>query len=146
MQKVLADEQWQEFWVRVNSDAAAVQAESSFVDVDAAFQPSADRAPGVVLATQWRARPGGCWAHGQRDDGDPAHRADGRPGRVMQSLIGLHPLTLLVTTAFTDLDAYGVYADKTATDEQWQSYWMGAMADPTADLIRSGLFMNISDG
>ena len=44
--------------------------------------------------------------------------------RVMQSLIGLHPLTVLVTTAFGDLDAYGVYADKTASDEQWQSYWM----------------------
>jgi hypothetical protein len=64
----------------------------------------------------------------------------------MQSLIGLHPLTVLVTTAFSDLDAYGVDADTTAGDEQWQSYWMGVMADPTADLIRSGLFMNISDG
>ena len=45
----------------------------------------------------------------------------GGQARVMQSLIGLHPLTLLVTTAFSDLD-------------------------PTADLIRSGLYMNITDG
>ena len=60
MQKVLADEQWQEFWMRVNSDAAAVEVESSlFVDIDATFQPSADRALGVVLATQWRAFRGG---------------------------------------------------------------------------------------
>ena len=29
MQKVLADEQWQEFWLRVDSDAAAVEVESS---------------------------------------------------------------------------------------------------------------------
>ena len=49
MQKVLADEQWQEFWMRVNSDAAAVEVESSlFVDIDATFQPSADRALGVA--------------------------------------------------------------------------------------------------
>ena len=62
----------------------------------------------------------------------------------MQSLIDLQPLTMLVTTAFDDIDAYGAYADKTASDEQWQTFWAGAMADPTADLIRSGLFVNIS--
>ena len=34
LQKVLADEQWQEFWLRVNADAAAVEVESSlFVDM-----------------------------------------------------------------------------------------------------------------
>ena len=148
MQKVLADEQWQEFWMRVNSDAAAVEVESSlFVDIDATFQPSADRALGVVLATQWRARPGRLMdLMGNVMTAIPHIERMGGQARVMQSLIGLHPLTLLVTTAFTDLDAYGVYADKTATDEQWQSYWMGVMADPTADLIRSGLYMNISDG
>ena len=51
----------------------------------------------------------------------------------------LHPMTVLVRPRHRP-DAYGAYADKTATDEQWQSYWMGVMADPTADLIRSGLY------
>jgi hypothetical protein len=148
MRKVLGDEQWQEFWMRVNSDTAAVEVESSlFVDIDPTFQPSADRALGVLLGTQWRARPGRLMDFmGNVMTAIPHIERMGGQVRVMQSLIGLHPLTVLVTTAFTDLDDYGAYADKTATDEQWQSYWMGVMADPTADLIRSGLFMNISDG
>ena len=148
VQKVLADEQWQEFWLRVNSDTAAVEVESSlFVDIDTTFQPSPDRVLGVLLGTQWRAKPGRLMefmAHVMT--AIPHIERMGGQVRVLQSLIGLHPLTVLVTTAFSDLDAYGVYADKTATDEQWQSYWMGVMADPTADLIRTGLFMNISDG
>jgi len=148
IQKVLADEQWQEFWLRVNSDTAAVEVESSlFVDIDTTFQPSPDRALGVLLGTQWRAKPGRLMefmAHVMT--AIPHIERMGGQVRVLQSLIGLHPLTVLVTTAFSDLDAYGAYADKTATDEQWQSYWMGVMADPTADLIRTGLFMNISDG
>jgi hypothetical protein len=134
--------------MRDNSDAAALEVESSlFVDVDATFQPSPDRALGVLLGTQWRARPGRLMDFmGNVMTAIPHIERLGGQARVMQSLIGLHPLTLLVTTAFSDLDAYGVYADKTASDEQWQAYWMGVMADPTADLIRSGLYMNISDG
>ena len=102
---------------------------------------------GLSSRTQWRARPGRLMdLMGNVMTAIPHIERLGGQARVMQSLIGLHPLTLLVTTAFSDLDAYGVYADKTATDEQWQAYWMGVMADPTADLIRSGLYMNISDG
>ena len=48
-------------------------------------------------------------------------RLGGRP-RAMQSLIGAHPMTTLVTTAFDDLDAYGAYADATATDAAWQEF------------------------
>ena len=147
MQTVLADEQWQEFWIRVNSDAAAVEVESSlFVDIDATFQPSADRARGCPRHTMAGAAGAVDGPHGNVMTAIPHIERLGGKVRVMQSLIGLHPLTMLVTTAFTDLDAYGTYADKTATDEQWLAYWMGVMADPTADLIRSGLYMNISDG
>jgi hypothetical protein len=51
---------------------------------------------------------------------------------------------VLVTVSFPDLDAYGAYADTTATDEQWQTFWAGAMSDPTAELVRSGVYLNIS--
>ena len=70
-------------------------------------------------------------------------RMGGLP-RAMQCLLGAHPMTTIVATTFVDLDAYGAYADKAATDEQWQTFWAGAMADPTADLIRSTLYVNIS--
>jgi hypothetical protein len=68
----------------------------------------------------------------------------GGSARVLQSVIGAHPLTVLVNTGFADLDAYGAYADAIADDAEWQAFWMSVMADPTAELIRSGLYVNIS--
>ncbi len=147
MQKIIADEAWAEFWARAAAGAAAVQVESSlYSDVDPSFQPAADRPLGAILATQWRARPG------RMDDfvanvieSIPHIERMGGVARPMQSLIGSHPLTMLVTTAFPDLDGYGAYADKTAVDEQWQTFWSGVMSDPSADIVRAGLYVNISD-
>jgi hypothetical protein len=146
MQKIQNDEKWQEFWVRAAAGASATQVESSlFTDVDPNFQPDPGRPMGAVMATQWRAKPGRIaefvakvmesYEHIQRMGGTP---------RALQSLIGAHPMTMLVAVTFENLDAYGAYADKTATDTGWQEFWAGAMADPTADMIRSGLYVNIS--
>ena len=30
-------------------------------------------------------------------------------------------------------------------DEQWQAFWSGVMSDPSADIVRAGLYVNISD-
>jgi hypothetical protein len=70
-------------------------------------------------------------------------RLGGAP-RALQSVIGRHPMTVLVSIGFADMDAYGAYSDATAGDEQWQAFWAGVLSDPTADLIRSGLYVNIS--
>jgi hypothetical protein len=53
-------------------------------------------------------------------------------------------MTMLTTTGFADLDAYGEYADKIGVDAEFQAYWAEVMKDPTADLVRSGLYLNIS--
>jgi hypothetical protein len=145
-QRVMGDEQWQEFWGRAMAGGSAVQVEGSlFTDVDATFQPSPDRPLGAILATQWRARPGRLMDFMGNVMTSFAHisRLGGVP-RAMQSLVGAHPMTVLVTTSFADLDAYGAYADAIAGDEQWLAFWAGVMGDPTADLIRSGLYANIS--
>jgi hypothetical protein len=145
-QRIFADEAWGEFWMRVSGEAAAVHVESSiFQDLDPSWQPAADRPLGVVLAVQWRAKPGRiadfvgnvmtALPHIERLGGSP---------RVMQSLVGAHPMTILVSTTFADLDAYGAYSDATSTDQAWQDFWAGAMADPTADIVRSVLYMNVS--
>ncbi len=147
MQKVVADEAWAEFWMRAASGGSAVQVESSlYSDVDPSFQPAADRPLGAILATQWQARPG------RMEDflanvmeSIPHIERMGGVARPMQSLVGRHPLTMLVTTAFPDLDAYGAYADMTAEDEQWQAFWSGVMSDPSAEIVRAGLYVNISD-
>lgn len=145
-QRIMADATWQEFWGRVSANGSATQVESSlFTDVDASFQPSPDRPLGVILATQWRPRPGRIVDFMGNVIASMPHIARmGGLARAMQSLIGAHPMTVLVTTSFADLDAYGAYADATASDAQWQSFWAGVMADPTADLIRSGVYVNIS--
>lgn len=134
------------FWGRAAAGGSAVQVESSlFSDVDATFQPSPDRPLGAILATQWRAKPGRLMDFMGNVMTSFAHISRlGGVARAMQSAIGAHPMTVLVTTSFADLNAYGAYADATASDEQWQAFWAAAMADPTADLVRSGLYVNIS--
>jgi hypothetical protein len=147
LQAILGDEAWQDFWGRAASGGSATQVESSlFSDVDPSFQPAADRPLGVVLATQWRAKPGRLVDFMTNVATSIPHieRMGGTP-RQMQCLIGAHPMTALITTTFADLDAYGEYSDTLATDDQWQDFWAGAMADPTADLLRTGLYLNISD-
>ena len=54
----------------------------------------------------------------------------GGVARPMQSIGGSHPLTMLVTTA---------------VDEQWQTFRSGVMSAPSADIVRAGLYVNISD-
>lgn len=142
--KLQTDAGWQEFYGRAMGSGAATQVESSlFTDVDPNFQ-AGDRQLGVILAVQWRAKPGRLVDFMAKVTESFAHigRMGGRP-RAMQSVIGAHPMTTLVSTAFDDLDAYGAYADTIATDQAWQEFWMGALADPTADMIRSGIYANM---
>lgn len=146
MQKLLGDTAWQEFWTRVSAEAPAVQVESSlFADLAASFQPDPNRPLGVIFVTQWSARPGRLvdFMSNVMTASPHIQRMGGLP-RAMQCLVGVHPMTTIVATTFVDLDAYGAYADKAAADEQWQTFWAGAMADPTADLIRSTLYVNAS--
>ena len=147
LQTILGDEAWQEFWGRAASGGSATQVESSlYSDVDPSFQASADRPLGVILATQWRPRPGRLVDFMANVATSIPHieRMGGSP-RQMQCLLGSYPMTALITTTFADLDAYGEYSDTLANDEQWQTFWAGAMADPTAELVRTGLYQNISD-
>ncbi len=145
-QKLNADPEWQEFYSDVMRKGPAVEVEASlFQDVDASFQPAADRPLGVIAATQWRPLHGrGADFLAQVEAGLQHVQRLGGTARVMQSVNGLHPNTVLIPVTFADLDAWGAYSDSLAADEQWQEFWAGAMGDPTADLVRAGVFVNIS--
>lgn len=147
LQQIAADEQWQEFLARAMAGASAVQVESSLMnDLDANFQPSADRPLGVLLATQWRAKDGRLADFmGKVAESVPHIERMGGAARTMQSIVGRYPMTTMISTAFADLDAYGAYSDQTASDAEWQAFWAGALNDPTADLIRTGVWLNIGD-
>ncbi len=146
VQTILADEAWQEFWGRAAAGGSATQTEASlFSDVDPDFQLDPNRPLGVIMATQWRAKPGRLadFAANVMASFPMIERMGGTP-RAMQCVIGAHPMTTLVTTTFADLDAYGAYTDTLQGDDEWQAFWGDAMADPTADMVRSGLYLNIS--
>lgn len=147
MQKVQNDAGWQEFYAGAMGSGVARQVESSLMnDLDPAFQPAADRPLGVVLATQWRAIHGKMEAFvGKVLESMPISERMGGLSRPMQSIVGSHPMSMMVATTFTDMDAYGAYADAANSDVEWQTFWAGAMTDPTADLLRSGLYVNMSD-
>jgi hypothetical protein len=146
MQRVGADEEWQAFWSRAAGSGAATQIESSiFVDADPAFVPAADRPLGVLAAFQWRVKDGKSTEFMEHvATATPMMQGHGAATRTMQCQIGLFPMTVLTVSTFADLDAYGAYSDAIAADPNWQSFWAGVMAAPTADLIRSGLYLNIS--
>lgn len=146
IQTILADEGWQEFWGRAAGGGSAMQVESSlFNDMDPDFQLDPNRPLGVIMATQWRAKPGRIadFAANVIQSFPMIERMGGTP-RAVQCVIGAYPMTTLVTTTFADLDAYGAYTDAIGGDDEWQSFWAEAMADPTADMVRSGLYLNIS--
>ena len=148
LQTIAADGQWQEFWARASAGGSAQQVESTLLtDLDPGFQPSPDRPLGALLGFQWRAKDGRLADFlGKVAEAVPHIERLGGTVRTMQCLVGRYPMSVMVTTTFTDLDAYGAYADANASDAEWQAFWADALSDPTADLIRTGLYLNISDG
>ncbi|HMK10389.1 MAG TPA: hypothetical protein VK461_02275 [Acidimicrobiales bacterium] len=147
MQKSMADDKFQEFMARASTSGSATVVETSqFNDVDPNFQPNPDRPTGFIQATQWRPSPGHMADFMSNVTTAVGHisRLGGAP-RVMASIFGAHPLTVLVSVGLTDFDAYGAYADAVAGDEQFQTFWAGALANPSAELIRSGLYLNLSN-
>lgn len=142
-QKLMADEEFQAFWLRASAEGAATPAETSlYNDVDPDYQPNVDRPLGAMMATQWRAKDGRLADFmGKVIESVPHIERMGGTPRVMQSVIGALPMTVSIAVTFADLDAYGAYADTIAGDDQWQAFWAGAMADPTADMVRAGVYL-----
>ena len=145
-QKIAADPGWQEFWARAAASGASVPVETSlYEDVDPGWQPDTGRVLGALAALQFRAVPGRLadfmvslgesMAHVQRIGGVP---------RVMRSLFGLHPQTVLVSIAFADMDALGAFADAQSTDRAWQDQMAKVAANPTAEMVRTGIYVNAS--
>lgn len=142
MQKVQNDGEWQEFWLRAAAGGAASMVESSiYSDVDPAFAPANDRPLGAMMATQWRAKDGRMADFmGKVVESVPHIERMGGAARVMMSMVGAHPMSTVVSVTFADLEAYGAYADAINTDAQWQDFWASVGTDPTADLVRSGVY------
>jgi hypothetical protein len=146
MQTIMGDEQWSAYWLRAAAEGSAMPVESTILqDVDASYSPPADRPLGVIQALQWRPKPGRFADFiGHVMEAVPHIERLGGSVRVMQTLIGSYPMTVMVSTTFGDLTAYGAYNDAVATDGPFQEFWAGVMTDPTADVVRSGVYLNVS--
>lgn len=145
IQTMAADASWQEFYGAAMGSGAAAQVESSlFADLDPAFQPATDRPLGVLVSTQWKAFPGRLEDFvGKVMEAGPHTERMGGSHRPMQSLIGQHTFSMMIANGFEDLDAYGAYADTSSVDTEFQAFWAAAMSDPPAELVRSGLYINM---
>ncbi len=147
IQSVMGDQQWQEFMTRASGSGSASQMETAiFEDLDPEFQPPEDRPMGALLAVQWRVYPGRMadFQSNVMEAVSHVQRLGGAP-RVMQSFLGAHPITIMFSTTFADMDAYGDYGDRTARDGEWQAFWEKVMTNPSAEAVRSGLYLNVGD-
>jgi len=145
LQRIQADERWQAFYASAMSEPIAELIEVSlFSDADPTYAPATDRPLGVLQSTQWRANPGRLGDFMQNVATAKGHiERLGGTVRTMQCMTGRLPMTTAVSVTFEDLDHFGEYGDKLAADEQWQNYWASVLADPSANLVRSGIFQII---
>jgi hypothetical protein len=137
-----ADEGWLDFMARADATGSAQAEEAAvYVDTDQTYVPSPDRVLTVIQTTQWRPNPGRLMGFMENVAQAKGHiERLGGVVRVMNCTIGALPMTAVVSVGFEDLDHWGEYGAKFATDEQFQTYWASVMADPTATMVRSGAY------
>ncbi|WP_164157117.1 hypothetical protein [Sandarakinorhabdus rubra] len=140
--RINADAGWRTWYAQAAGSGAAEQSEAALLaDVDPAFQPPAPNTIGAVSSTQWLPMPGKAAQLMAHIQSSLAHltRLGGR-ARVLQCTEGAHPMTIMVTLAFPSLEALGAHRDAMNSDANWQEYWAGVMANPSAQLVRSGIY------
>jgi hypothetical protein len=142
---IAVDEEFQGFMVRASASASAEPLEVALLsDADPTYVLPADAPMGALMVSRWRPNPGRLndfMADVMTATGH-IQRLGGRC-RTLQAVIGGQPLTLTVSTAFEDLAHYGEFSDKLRVDEQWQSFWTAAIANPSGAQLRSGLYVPI---
>lgn len=146
LQRFQTEERWLEWYAAYRSADIATPIETSVLtDLDPTYHPPADRVLGCVSATMWRPYNGRAGDFlGQVDAGIKHIARLGGAPRVLRTAIGGLPLTTGVSIAFEDVAHYGEFADKAGVDEQWNTFWAGVMADPTADLVLSALLVPVA--
>jgi hypothetical protein len=73
------------------------------------------------------------------------HERLGARVTVWQTVVGGTPNTVAYTTEFDDMTAFGTFADKLATDEEWQAFWAAATSstDAIATLVDTVLVSEV---
>ena len=94
----------------------------------------------VVQMSVWRPNAGRAMEFAaQVQQAKAIHENLGAHVGLWQAIAGGHAGTVTYVLTFEDLAAYGTFGVKMASDEAWQSFWIGAQADPTATLVETVL-------
>jgi hypothetical protein len=73
------------------------------------------------------------------------HERLGARVAVWSTTIGGVPDSVAYTTEFDDMTSFGTFADKLATDEEWQAFWAAATSstDAIATLLNTVLVSEV---
>jgi hypothetical protein len=136
------DPDWMQFYAASADAGVAEQIEAAlFSDVDPDFKPAAYGAQKVFRNTTWQPIPGKAAGLMESIQGfAPFIAKHGGSMRVMQCMEGTHPLTIGVSIGFDTLAAAGANLDSLNADPEFQAYWAGVMAHPTAHLVSAGTY------
>jgi hypothetical protein len=59
--------------------------------------------------------------------------------RIWQNNFGGQPLSFVYVVEVGSWKAFGEFGEKISTDPEWQKFWTGAQADPSADQLQSSV-------
>ena len=100
--------------------------------------------PATSQVASWRALPGKAGTFlGQVSQAKAIHERLGATVNIAQTVVGGEPMTLIYMMTFDSGAAHGAFMDALSGDSDWQKFWDDAMANPTAELVSTGLYTAI---
>ncbi len=98
----------------------------------------------VVNVTVWRPQDGRAAEFlGQVAQAKKIHERLGGRVRVLQASIGPNPFTVHYVVEHDDERAFGEFMGKMASDQEWQSFWAGALTNPSAQPLEGSLLADM---
>jgi hypothetical protein len=73
------------------------------------------------------------------------HERMGAKVRIWQTLFGPQTLTVGYVIEHRDWAAFADFTNKLQTDTEWQEFFTGALADPSADWLQNSLVSEIEN-
>jgi hypothetical protein len=71
------------------------------------------------------------------------HERLGAKVRMWSSNFGGQPMTMGYVMEHRSWAAFGEFAEKMEKDNEWQVFWAGAAANPTADLVQNSVVSEV---
>jgi NIPSNAP len=73
------------------------------------------------------------------------HERLGGSVRIWQTMFGAEMMTLGYVIEFKDMAAFAAFNAKLDGDSEWQEFWIGALAQPSADFLANSLVVEVDN-